>query len=806
MAHLRAYLRAFSVLVIVVLVASQGLIPASADLTPHALCTGTTPNVFSQNWSNAGLITANDNWSGVPSIVGYLGDISAGTTTGVDPRTLTSAALGTVNVIANQTTPAITNGGVAEFDLTNDVVALQGSGTADAPSLVITLNNSGTSNTTIAYTVRDIDGSADNATQQFNVQYRIGISGSWINVPGGYIADASVGPSLTQDTPVTAYALPANINNAGTVQLRFMTTNAGGNDEWLGVDDIVITPTCSPDPCAGLTPTPYILPDNTPETLRTAIECANANGTADIIDLNGQTVTLTDSYYDYDGATGLPRVDSELLIRNGTITRSGSNEFRLLQVGPVGILSLHDMNLTNGGGATYAGFGGNLNSNTGSSVTIFRSNITGASVSNSYNAGGIFASDTFVMANSRVQGNTAGRGGGMSLQNGPALITNSVISGNVATSVLGGGAMYIVGVDFAIINSTITGNYATASGATRTGGILSDVSGANLILRNSILWGNTNGDATAPQIVNDSTFGSNTVTNSIVQGGQFGGLDSNPLFTTPLTGSATPSTAGNFQLSDSSPAIDAGANANVPADTFDADGDTNLTEDAPDLAAAIRRVNDTGVSDTGSGTAPIVDLGAYEKQTNSPSDPCAAITFPYTLPNNARDTLVTAIECANANGASADVIDLNGFTVALLAATPYANYQAQTGLPQITTNITLRDGTIEHDLSGGGFLFRTFDIAAAGTLNLVNVTLLGDSAPTPGGAFYNFGTLNIIGSTMTGYDTNNRGGVLFNGSGATANFTNSLFYDNNAVNAHVMDNNGSVTIINSTFDKQCHGQ
>src|SRR5262249_60656739 len=42
---------------------------------------------FSQNWTNAGLITANDNWSGVPGIEGYLGqDIT--TSTGVDPQTL----------------------------------------------------------------------------------------------------------------------------------------------------------------------------------------------------------------------------------------------------------------------------------------------------------------------------------------------------------------------------------------------------------------------------------------------------------------------------------------------------------------------------------------------------------------------------------------------------------------------------------------------------------------------------------------------------------------------------------------------
>ena len=33
---------------------------------------------FNQNWTNTGLITTNDDWSGVPGIVGYLGNYDAG--------------------------------------------------------------------------------------------------------------------------------------------------------------------------------------------------------------------------------------------------------------------------------------------------------------------------------------------------------------------------------------------------------------------------------------------------------------------------------------------------------------------------------------------------------------------------------------------------------------------------------------------------------------------------------------------------------------------------------------------------------
>src|SRR6185295_5120602 len=52
---------------------------------------------FTQDWTNTGQITTDDNWSGVPYIIGYLGDIDpSGATTNADPRTLTGANLGAI--------------------------------------------------------------------------------------------------------------------------------------------------------------------------------------------------------------------------------------------------------------------------------------------------------------------------------------------------------------------------------------------------------------------------------------------------------------------------------------------------------------------------------------------------------------------------------------------------------------------------------------------------------------------------------------------------------------------------------------
>lgn len=204
--------------------------------TPHVLANGN----FFQDWSNAGLITVNDNWAGVASIVGYLGDIDAGSPTGVNPTTLTGAALGDADVIANQTNPnTATAGGVAEFVIADPTVALNGSGTADAPSLVLYMDASGRSNVRLQFDARDIDGSVDNANQQLAVQYRLG-SGTWTNAPGGYAADVTTANAATQVTPFDVL-LPAEVNGRADLQIRILTTNAAGNDEWVGVDNIQVS-------------------------------------------------------------------------------------------------------------------------------------------------------------------------------------------------------------------------------------------------------------------------------------------------------------------------------------------------------------------------------------------------------------------------------------------------------------------------------------------------------------------------------------------------------------------------------------
>ncbi|HYE59067.1 MAG TPA: hypothetical protein VD948_11205 [Rhodothermales bacterium] len=199
---------------------------------------------FSQNWSNTGLITTDDNWSNVPGVIGCRGD-GLTAAENVDPQTvLTADDCAVVDVGANRTTNN-TTGGVHEYEITDPVVAFQGSGTADAPYLLFTINTTGRTGINVSYNLRDIDASADDAVQQVALHYRVGNTGNFTNVAAAYVADAATANTATQVTPVSV-ALPSAADDKAVVQFRIMTTNATGNDELVGVDDVTVTGTALP--------------------------------------------------------------------------------------------------------------------------------------------------------------------------------------------------------------------------------------------------------------------------------------------------------------------------------------------------------------------------------------------------------------------------------------------------------------------------------------------------------------------------------------------------------------------------------
>jgi len=211
---------------------------AHADTTYFNLTSGN----LSQDWTNTGLITTNNDWSGVPSITGYSADTSVAV--GTDPQTVV-ADITTVNVIANSVATNPNVGGVYESELANPTISFNGAGSADNPNIVIYLNSTGRQDVTVNYTVRDLDSSADDAVQQVALQYRIGTTGNFTNVPAGFIMDATTASSAIQTT-TRSVVLPDATDNQAQLQVRILTTNAAGSDELIGIDDILVTSVVGP--------------------------------------------------------------------------------------------------------------------------------------------------------------------------------------------------------------------------------------------------------------------------------------------------------------------------------------------------------------------------------------------------------------------------------------------------------------------------------------------------------------------------------------------------------------------------------
>ncbi len=179
--------------------------------------------------------------------------------------------------------------------------------------------------------------------------------------------------------------------------------------------------------------------------------------------------------------------------------------------------------------------------------------------------------------------------------------TNCLFTGGYAGS---GGALHGALCSPVLTNCTIVGNLVM--GGTEGAGVFISQPGSELTATNCIFWANENGfgsTGAAQQIYLGGSV-TNTVTYSCVQDDDpddqsifsgTGNIDDDPLFV---------DADDDLNLDDCSPCVDAGNNivvSSVPTD----------------LAGNTRKVNDTGVTDTGYGLAPVVDMGALEKQTDS---------------------------------------------------------------------------------------------------------------------------------------------------------------------------------------------
>lgn len=305
--------------------------------------------------------------------------------------------------------------------------------------------------------------------------------------------------------------------------------------------------------------------------------------------------------------------------------------------------------------------------------------------------------DSFWMRGVGFVGNTADDGGGLYL--GPSStvsLYNGVFVGNGAGNK--GGAVYSQRGNAELTNVTLAGNSAVVSG----GGVHSyDL--AAMTLSNVIMWGNS--APVAPGIAYDSAplaaidysliegcGGSGPGWDPLVGIDSGGNIDADPLFA-DLGG-------GDLHVSGSSPAIDAGNNDDLAADLLtDMDGNP-------------RRADIPSVPDTGNGSPPVVDMGAYESFPDVTVEkdvwplanvPGGAITFTLTLSGSgsvaATDVVLTDEIAAHVLGT---VVTATNLVIVDTGAVPVYVWDVQDLEPGHSGEVSI-EGTLAVPLAAGDY-------------------------------------------------------------------------------------------------------
>ena len=254
----------------------------------------------------------------------------------------------------------------------------------------------------------------------------------------------------------------------------------------------------------------------------------------------------------------------------------------------------------NSANGTYSYGGGIYNDY--SSPTLTYCTFSGNSATDNNSCGGGMSNNVSspTLSNCMFNGNAANSfGGGMYNHSSLPTLTNCSFSGNAASS-SGGGMYNNYQTSPTLINCTFSGNSASNSGGAMHN------SSSLPTLTNCIIWGNT--AKNSPQVY---PLGGILITYSDIQGGHagVGNLDADPLFVrSPSPGpdglwNGVGDDYGDLRLQPNSPCIDAGNNAAA-----------GLAGIVTDIAGNPRFVDIAFTPDTGNGTAPAVDMGAYEVQ------------------------------------------------------------------------------------------------------------------------------------------------------------------------------------------------
>ncbi|NJM62059.1 MAG: hypothetical protein HC849_20600 [Oscillatoriales cyanobacterium RU_3_3] len=417
-------------------------------------------------------------------------------------------------------------------------------------------------------------------------------------------------------------------------------------------------------------------------SLREAVFFTNSDGIIDFApSLTGGTIRLT---------LGELEIEKNLTIRGlgaNNLTISGNNASRIFNVDDGNsnnaiAFSIAGLTLTEG--ATTDNGGAISNSE---NLTVFDSTIT---LNSANSGGGIFNTENTQIFNSTIDSNSADSQGGGILNQGNLQIDRTTILGNLALVDGGGinndgGTLTVtnstINTNFAqvasggidndrgtatIINSTISDNFSESYGGIATnlgnttifnstitanisnsgGNGLFNGTGSNTVITNSIVAGNwNNSDVFA---LNPFTSGGNNlIGNGEGAAGFTDGVNGDIVGTVaspidPQLGTLQDNGGATFThaLLNGSPAINAGNNATLPADTQDFDGDGNTSEPLPIDQRGVTRIQngfvDIGAFESDIETRPLVSL----QLTDAFADESGDVAI-YTLTRNQTDGELT---------------------------------------------------------------------------------------------------------------------------------------------------------------------
>jgi hypothetical protein len=381
-----------------------------------------------------------------------------------------------------------------------------------------------------------------------------------------------------------------------------------------------------------------------------------------------------------------------------------------------------DKNLTINAGTSQVTISGGtsrvFNIQTGKSLNIIGLTLSGSNASG--DGGAIVNNGALTIVNSTLSGNTATADGGAISTTASAttlMLINTTISGNSAAG--SGGGVIVLGGTLTSINSTITNNFADSDNNSLGDGGGIRAHAGTTVLKNTIVAGNFNEDGAtdAADDIGGTAVDASSSFNLIGtgSGGLTDGVNNNQVGTGVLGLGSLANNGGKTQthaLLSTSTAIERGSNANLPADSFDLDGDANTAETLPvdQRGTTFPRVADSSDVDV----IQTVDIGAYEahptiedianQSTNE--DTAKNVTF------NLGDDTGSLISTVTATSSNTTLVPNNianlSFTGSngsrTLQITPAAG---QSGTTTITVTVTATNGRTATD---------TFDL----TVNAVN--------------------------------------------------------------------------------------